>query len=87
MLKFGCKMQLLQHRSVERIERAVAIRAVIAWRLMVMTLVGRQTPELPADLLFTEIELMVLRDFARDRKLPTPDNVRQAVRTMAMMGG
>ncbi len=87
VLKSGCKVELLQHRSVERIERAVAIRAVIAWRLMVMTLVGRQTPELPADLLFTETELMVLRDFAHDRKLPTPDNVGQAVRTMAMMGG
>ncbi len=48
---------------------------------------GPQTPEVPAAFLFTEIELMVLRDLARDRKLPTPDSVRQAVPTMAMMGG
>ena len=60
MLKAGCKVEYLGHRQGERIERAVTINAVIAWRLTLMTLLGRDTPELPADTLFTEIELAAL---------------------------
>ena len=41
VLKSGCKVEQLGHRREERIERAVAIRAVIAWRLTALTLLGR----------------------------------------------
>ena len=47
ILKSGCKVEFLGHRTGERIERAVTINAVIAWRLAAMTLMGRETPELP----------------------------------------
>ena len=45
VLKSGCKVEQLGHRREERIERAVAIRAVIAWRLTALTLLGRETPD------------------------------------------
>ena len=47
ILKSGCKVEFLKHQSGDRIERAVTINAVIAWRLAAMTLLGRETPELP----------------------------------------
>ena len=87
VLKTGCKVEQLQHRRAERMERAVTINAVIAWRLMLMALLGRQTPELPAEVLFTRTELLVLRDFAHERQLPEPNTVGRAVRTMAVMAG
>ena len=87
VLKSGCKVEHLGHRTGERIERAVTINAVIAWRLTLMTLLGRETPELPAAVLYSDIEIMALNDFARDRKLPPPDNLGRAVRTMAILGG
>ena len=87
VLKSGCKVEYLGHRTGERIERAVTINAVIAWRLTAMTLLGRDTPELPADILFSDIEIIALEDFAKDRKLPPPDNLGRAVLTMAMLGG
>ena len=87
LLKLGCKVEHLGHRTGERIERAVTINAVIAWRLTVMTLLGRETPEPPAAVLYSDIEIMALNDFARDRKLPPPDNLGRAVRTMAILGG
>ena len=67
VLKSGCKVEYLGHRIGERIERAVTINAVIAWRLTAMTLLGRDTPELPADILFSDIEIIALEDFAKDR--------------------
>ena len=87
LLKTGCKVEYLAHRTGERIERAVTINAVIAWRLMAMTLLGRDTPELPAETLFSDIEIAALEDFAKDRKLPRPDNIGRAVLTTAMLGG
>ena len=87
VLKAGCKVEYLGHRRGERIERAVTINAVIAWRLTAMTLMGRDTPELPAETLFTEIEIAALKDFARDRRQAAPDNLGRAVLTLAMLGG
>ena len=43
----------LVHVRGERIERAVTINAVIAWRLTAMTLLGRDPPELPAETQFS----------------------------------
>ena len=40
-----------------------------------------------ADILFSDIEIIALEDFAKDRKLPPPDNLGRAVLTMAMLGG
>ena len=79
--------QQIRYKLRWRIERAVTINAVIAWWLTLMTLLGRDTPELPADTLFTEIELAALEDFAQDRRQPPPDNLGRAVLTLAMLGG
>ena len=87
VLQSGCKIEGLCNRRAERIERAVTINAVIAWRLLAMTLPGRDTPELPAEILFSDCELGALRDFARDRRLPAPASLGLAVRTMAIPGG
>ncbi len=87
ILKSGCKVEYLGHRTGERIERAVTIKAVIAWRLAALTLLGRETPELPAEVFFTQIQLRVLRHFASRRRLAEPGNLGLAVRAMAILGG
>ena len=87
VLKTGCKVEYLGHRSGDRIERAVTIKAVIAWRLMAMTLLGRERPELPAEVLFSDMEILALKDFAQDRRLSLPDNLGATVVTLAMLGG
>ena len=76
VLKSGCDVEDLADRYRERLERAVAINAVIAWRLHLMVQPGRETPELPAETLFSEIEIRVLNDFARERAEPPPPNLR-----------
>ena len=87
ILESGCKVEFLGHRTGERIERAVTVNAVIAWRLAAMTLRGRETPELPPDIVFSDLEISVLEDFALDRKLPPPDNLGLAVLTVAILAG
>ena len=48
ILKSGCEVEKIAHSTAERIKRAVTINAVIAWRLSVLTLLGRVTPEVNA---------------------------------------
>ena len=65
MLKSGCRIEDLGHESAERLQRAIAINLVIAWRIMLLTLLGRETPELPAEVFFSEIELRTLGAYAK----------------------
>jgi hypothetical protein len=73
VLKSGCGVEQIAHETAERIRRAIAINLVIAWRIMLMTLLGRETPQLPPEVLFSDIELQVLRAYAKKnacRRLP-----------------
>ena len=37
VLKSGCRIEALQHKTAERLKRAIGINMVIAWRIMLMT--------------------------------------------------
>ncbi len=88
ILKSGCKAEHLNHQEGERIERAVTVKAVIAWRLHAMVMLGRETPELPADILFSPAEIEALRVFAESRRLKIrPGDLGSAVRIMVIKGG
>ena len=67
VLKSGCRIERLQHRTVERLRRAIAINLVIAWRIMLLTLLGREQPELPTEVIFSDIEIEVLDAYAKKK--------------------
>ena len=64
ILKSGCDVEKIAHSRAERIQRAVTLNAVIAWRLAALTLMGRHTPELAAEKMFSHSELAMLIDYA-----------------------
>jgi hypothetical protein len=72
VLKSGCGIEGMQHKSAERLKRAIAINLVIGWRLMLMTLLGRTCPDLPSELLFSDIEIEVLAAYAKKKDSPRP---------------
>ena len=72
VLKSGCRIEELQHKSADRLKRAIAINLVIAWRIMLMTLLGRACPELPSEVLFSDLELEVLTAYAKKKALKNP---------------
>ena len=67
VLKSGCSIDKIAHETAERLRRAIAINLVIGWRIMLMTLLGRETPGLPAEVMFTNIELRTLRAYAKKK--------------------
>ena len=60
MMKSDCKILQHQNHDVATLLRAIALDAVIAWRIMLLGLLGREAPGLPAQLLFDTCECEVL---------------------------
>ena len=87
VLKSGCSIDDLAHETAERLRRAIAINLVIGWRIMLMTLLGRETPELPAEVLFSDIEIRTLHSYAKKKGLKPPILLGDAVRLVATIGG
>ncbi len=67
VLKSGCGIEKIAHKTAERLRRAVAINMVIAWRIMLMTLLGREVPKLPPEVLFSDLEIKVLKAYAKKK--------------------
>ena len=62
----------MAYKTAERLRRGIAINLVIAWRIMLMTLLGREAPELPAEVLFSDLELEVLNAYAKKKASADP---------------
>jgi hypothetical protein len=60
VLKSGCKILEHQHHDAATLLRAIALDAVIAWRIMLLGLLGREVPGLPAALVFDPCECEAL---------------------------
>jgi IS4 transposase len=67
VLKTGCRIEELGMKKAERLKRAIAINMIVAWRIMLMTLLGREAPDLPPEVLFSDIEIKVLQDYAEKK--------------------
>lgn len=65
VLKSGCKIDKLKLKSAIRLSRAIAINMVIGWRIMLMTLLGREMPNLSANILFNDLELLTISAIAK----------------------
>ena len=87
VLKSGCRIETLQHKTAERLKRAIAINLVIAWRIMLMTLLGRECPDLPAEVLFSDPEIEVLQAYAKKKRIAKPTRLGEAIRLVARLGG
>jgi hypothetical protein len=69
VMKSGCKVLEHQNRTAQVLLRAITLDAVIAWRIMLLALLGREVPELPSDILFDPCECEVLELLAQKKTL------------------
>lgn len=60
VLKSGCHILDHQNHSAEALLRAIALDAVIAWRILLLALLGREVPQLPCEAVFDRCECQVL---------------------------
>jgi transposase Tn5 family protein/transposase-like protein len=88
-LKSGCQVEKLQLERADRIERAVALYSIVAWRQLHITYLARMAPDLPCTTALDADEWKVLHRMANPgRRLPRkPMSLKEAVRQIARLGG
>ena len=88
ILKSGCRVEALQLGTLERLERALVIYLIIAWRILHLVTWGRDCPELPCDVLFDPEEWQAAWIVAHRCPPPTtPPRLGEMVRLIAGFGG
>ena len=87
ILKEGCRVERLQLSDKDRLESALAIYMVIAWRINRLMRLGRTVPELDAGLVFEPDEwraAFILNKKPVPKKMPT---LNEVIRLIAQRGG
>ena len=87
ILKEGCRIQALQLGHIERIETALALYLVVAWRINRLMRLGRSLPELPAGLLFEKDEWQAAYILNKKPVPKTAPQLNAVVRLIARLGG
>ena len=86
--KSGCRVEALQLSTLERLERALVIYLIIAWRILHLVTWGRDCPNLPCDVVFDPEEWQAAWIVAyRTKPAETPPPLSQMVRLIAGFGG
>jgi len=60
VLKTGCGVEQREFKTAEHLQRVLAFDLIVAWRVLASVKLGRQLPQLPATVLYTPEELLVL---------------------------
>lgn len=87
ILKEGCRVERLQLSDKDRLESALAIYLVIAWRINRLMRLGRTVPELDAELVFEPDEwraAFILNKKPIPKKMP---GLNEVIRLIARRGG
>jgi hypothetical protein len=87
VLKEGCRVEHLQLADIDRLQNALALYLVIAWRINRLMRLGRCLPDLPADQVFETDEW---RGAFILNKKPVPKTVpslNTVLRLIAQRGG
>jgi hypothetical protein len=85
-LKTGCAFTKRQLESLTTLLGALAILLPVAWSLLRMRMLCRQEAQVSAGLVFTAVQLAVLRK-ASQRPLAAEPTVREAMLAIAGLGG
>ncbi|RNE89883.1 IS4 family transposase [Marichromatium sp. AB31] len=87
VLKEGCRVEALQLSEVERIEKALVLFLIIAWRITRLMRLGRTLPELDAELLFDRQEWQAAYILNRKKPPKRAPTLNTVIRLIATLGG
>jgi hypothetical protein len=87
VLKNGCRVEALQLSTIERMQRALALYLVVAWRVARLMRLGRTCPDLDAALFFDSDEWQAAYILAKKPIPKMPPQLNEVVRLVAKLGG
>lgn len=89
ILKSGCQVEQRQLQTAQRLERALSVDLVVAWRILALCKAARELPDDPISQWLPSAQWQTLWCHVHQRTRP-PQNaptLRQAVRWIAQLGG
>lgn len=87
ILKNGCKVEALQLSTMPRIELALALYLISAWRIGYLMRLGRSCPEIECEVVFAREEWQAAWIVARKPLPETPPTLNEVIRVIASFGG
>lgn len=89
ILKSGCRIEKRQLQTAEALRNLLVIDSIVAWRIQLLTMLGRQMPDLPCDLVFEEHEWKALYCYVHKTRKPPekPPSLNEAILLVARVGG
>ena len=74
VLKDVCGVETRQMKTAETLERALVLDMIVAWRAQLLCRLGKESPNLPADLYYSQQELAVLEVYKKKESEPPHQN-------------
>jgi hypothetical protein len=88
VLKSGCRIEALQLETVERFQVCLALYLIVAWRVLYVTKLGRDCPELSCEAVFTVAEWKSVYAITQRTAVPkTPPTLGELIPLIASLGG
>ncbi|MBL4954761.1 transposase, partial [Neobacillus sp. YIM B02564] len=87
VLKNGCKVEALQLSQMDRVERALVLYMIVAWRIARLMRLGRTCPDLDASLFFHADEIRGAYLLAKKARPTSAPTLNQMIRLIASLGG
>lgn len=89
ILKSGCRVEARQLEEARRLQNCLAIDMIVAWRIHHLTTLGREAPDVPCTVYFTDSEWKALTTFTTKTKTPptSPPSLNETVRLLGRLGG
>jgi hypothetical protein len=88
VLKSGCKVEEIQLETAARLRPCLALYHLVAWRVLYVTMLGREAPDLPCDALFAEEEWKSAWMICTDKPPPKkPPPLQVFLPLLAELGG
>lgn len=86
-LKTGCAVESLQLDNINKLRLAVALKMIIAWRIMALVHSSRSQPQTPASAFLRPLEIIVLLAVTKIKATAQTLTVHEAVRAIASLAG
>jgi len=88
VFKSGCQVERIQLETSARLLPCLMLYKIVAWRVLYLTVLGRECPELPSDMLFTADEWKPVWKITSEEPIPrNAPNLRTFLSLLAQLGG
>jgi Transposase Tn5 dimerisation domain/Transposase DNA-binding len=88
VLKSGCRVESSQLETAEAFQPYLALCMIVAWRVMYLMMLGRECPELPADVVLEKDEWQAVYAVVKGEEPPAAaPPLAEMVKLIASLGG